>query len=103
MSVEHTIVEKLKAQFNPLALYIENESHRHSSGRGSESHFKVTMISELFENKRPVACHQAVYTCLAEELANGVHALALHLYTPTEWKARGEEVPASTNCLGHGH
>ena len=103
MSVEQIIVTKLQAQFAPEALYIENEGHRHSSGRGAESHFKVTMVTDFFQGKRAVARHQAVYACLAEELQNGVHALALHLYTPEEWADRDEQIPASTNCLGHGH
>lgn len=102
MLVEQTITQKLTAQFSPSFFQIENESHRHSSGRGMESHFKVTMVSEQFNAMRTVARHQAVYQCLAEQLAGGVHALALHLYTPDEWLARGEVVPDSTNCLGHG-
>lgn len=102
MSVEQTIVTKLNATFAPTRLHIENESHRHSSGRGSESHFKVVLVSSAFETMRAVARHRAVYQCLTEELENGVHALALHLYTPAEWEKEGEKIPVSTNCLGHG-
>lgn len=102
MSVEQTISQKLTERFNPLVLHIENESHRHSSGRGSESHFKVVLVSDNFKEMRAVARHRAVYQCLAEELENGVHALALHLYTDDEWRAENGVIPASTNCLGHG-
>ncbi|MCK3655667.1 transcriptional regulator [Pasteurellaceae bacterium Macca] len=102
MHIEQTISEKLHTQFSPLALFIENESHLHHSGKGAESHFKVTMVAEQFDTMRTVARHRAVYQCLATELANGVHALALHLYTPAEWQARGEEIPTSTRCAGHG-
>lgn len=102
MSVQSRIIEKLTAQFSPVELRVENESHMHSSGRGSESHFKVTLVAAQFEALRSVARHQAVYQCLSEELANGVHALALHLYTPAEWQAQGELAPKSPNCLGVG-
>lgn len=102
MSVEQTIQNKLTEHFSPMVLHIENESHRHSSGRGSESHFKVVLIAEHFIGMRAVARHRAVYECLAQELENGVHALALHLYTPEEWKAENGVIPASTNCVGHG-
>lgn len=102
MSVEQTIYEKLGETFAPIALHIENESHRHSSGRGAESHFKVILVSDHFVGKRAVARHREVYACLAEELENGVHALALHLFTGEEWQAEGGVVPASPNCLGHG-
>lgn len=102
MSVEQTIIEKLSATFAPTVLHIENESHRHSSGRGAESHFKVILVSAAFDGKRAVARHREVYACLNTELENGVHALALHLFTPAEWQAEAGVVPASPNCLGHG-
>lgn len=100
MSVEQTLIEKLTATFTPSILHIENESHRHSSGKGSESHFKVILVTSQFAGKRPVSRHREVYACLADELAQGVHALALHLFTPDEWQAEGGVVPASPNCLG---
>ena len=101
MSVEQTISAKLTARFTPTVLHIENESHRHHSGKGGESHFKVVLVSDYFNALRAIARHRAVYECLAEELENGVHALALHLYTPVEWATEGGEIPASTNCVGH--
>lgn len=102
MSIEQRIQSKLTTQFEPVFLQIENESHMHSSGRGVESHFKVTLVSAQFDGKRSVARHQAVYACLKEELEQGVHALALHTYTPTEWTANNGVVPKSPNCLGVG-
>lgn len=103
MSVEQTIIDKLSAEFDPLFLQVENESHRHSSGRGAESHFKVTLVSAKFDGVRTLTRHRAIYALLATELENGVHALALHTYTPAEWQQNGEVVPKSTNCVGGGH
>jgi len=37
---------------------------------------------------------------LAEELAGGVHALALHTLPPEEWRLRHGEIPASPPCRG---
>lgn len=102
MSIEQTILEKLTTEFQPIVLQVENESHKHSSGRGAESHFKVTMVSSKFEGVRTLARHRAIYALLADELANGVHALALHTYTESEWQAIGQSAPISPNCLGHG-
>lgn len=102
MLVEQAIINKINNEFSPIVLNIENESYMHSSGRGAESHFKLTLVSDKFEGKRAVARHQAVYACLAEELENGVHALALHLYTQSEWAEIGGTVPKSPNCLGIG-
>ncbi len=102
MSIEQNIQGKLIAQFEPTFLKIENESHLHSSGRGAESHFKVTLVSAQFEGKRSVERHQLIYSCLKDELEQGVHALALHTYTSQEWQAANGVIPQSTNCLGVG-
>lgn len=102
MSIEQTIVEKVTTAFSPTILHIENESYLHHSGKGAESHFKLIVVSASFEGKSAVSRHREVYTCLSHELENGVHALALHLFTPTEWQAAGGVVPASPNCAGHG-
>ena len=74
----------------------------HSVPPNSETHFKVVLVSPEFVGKRPVARHQMVYRLLADELAAGVHALALHTYTADEWQLRAEQVPASPECLGGG-
>lgn len=97
--VETLILSKLSAAFHPLHLEVVNESHMHSVPPGSESHFKVTLVADSFAGKRQVPRHQAVYACLAEELQAGVHALALHTFSPEEWTAGGV-VPPSPQCLG---
>ena len=42
-----------------------------------------------------------VNTLLAQALLSGVHALALHTYTPAEWQERAALAPDSPNCAGH--
>ena len=37
---------------------------------------------------------------LAEEMKGPVHALALHLFTPEEWRAQGGDVADSPDCRG---
>ena len=97
--VENRIVVKLSESFNPTHLSVFNESYMHSVPPGSETHFKVILAADAFVGKRQVQRHQAVYACLADELKNGVHALALHTFSPEEWQASGT-VAASPNCLG---
>ena len=98
MSVQATIEQKLQAGIAVQHMEIENESHMHS--RGEDSHFKLTMVSEQFAGLRPVQRHQKVYGILADELAAGVHALAIHPFTVEEWQQNHGEVPASPTCLG---
>ncbi len=93
------IHQKLTQAFSPSHLDVINESHMHSVPPGSESHFKLVLVAEAFEELRQVQRHQAVYAQLAEELRSGVHALALHTYSPAEWLAT-QGVPASPQCMG---
>ena len=99
MIIEQTIIEKLERELSPMHLDVINESHMHSVPVNSETHFKVVIVCENFAELRPVKRHQQVYEILADELAGGVHALALHTYTPTEWQRAGH-APDSPSCRG---
>lgn len=97
--VEAKIHANLQLAFAPLHLQVVNESHMHNVPVGSESHFKVALVARSFAGLRQVQRHQAVYAALANELQNGVHALALHTYSPEEWQTL-QSVPESPQCLG---
>ncbi|MCI0510865.1 BolA protein family transcriptional regulator [Chromohalobacter marismortui] len=101
MSVQARIEEKLQS-LDPEHAAVENESHMHNVPPDSETHFKVTLVAERFAGLMPVKRHQQVYALLADELSGPVHALALHLYTPEEWRQRDAARPASPNCRGGG-
>lgn len=93
-----SIIEQKLAAFAPTYLDVANESHMHG-GPATESHFKVTLVSEQFEGERLLARHRKVNQILATELAGSIHALALHTYTPDEWYKR-QNAPQSPACLG---
>lgn len=101
MNVKQQIEEKLMGAFAPSYLEVVNESHMHAVPPNSETHFKLIIVSSVFEGKRAVQCHQLVYGLLADEMATGVHALALHTYTPSDWIATGN-APGSPECMGGG-
>ena len=88
MSLESAIREKLTAEFSPDALDVINDSHRHAGHAGSpgtgESHFTVAIVSAAFAGKSRLKRHRLVNTCLATELAGGVHALAIKAHAPGE-------------------
>lgn len=103
MHMRETIERKLRAGV-PELLHLEiiNESDRHNVPPGSESHFKVVLVAGAFEGIGLLARHRTINHLLANELAGGVHALALHAYTAAEWAARTGRAPPSPPCLGGG-
>jgi BolA protein len=100
MSRRERIASKLNEAMAPLHLEVVDESHAHSVPEGSESHFKVTLVTSAFEGKRLVERHRAVNALLADEFGKGLHALALHTMTPEEWFAKGGISPDSPECMG---
>jgi BolA family transcriptional regulator, general stress-responsive regulator len=100
MSVQQIIEAKLADRFDPAHLEVSNESDGHNVPPGSETHFKVVLVAEAFSGERPLARHRLVNHTLADELAGGVHALAIHTYTLAEWRQRFGAAPLSPPCLG---
>lgn len=99
MSMQQTITRKLEQALSPEHLEVINESHMHNVPEGSESHFKVVIVSDAFKDKMLVARHRMVNKALQEELNGGVHALALHTMTMEEWFEKGK-APESPPCEG---
>ena len=102
MIVEQTIRQRLEEAFQPQHLEVVNESSQHNVPPGSESHFKVVVISAEFEGKNLVARHRMINEILADELQNKIHALALHTYTAADWEEKNGTAPMSPPCLGGG-
>ena len=99
MSVQEKIEAKLSEGLQPSLLIVANESHMHG-GPATESHYNITAVSAVFDDLSLVRRHQGVYKLLKEELAAGVHALALHLYTSQEWAQRQQPSTSSPDCRG---
>ena len=102
MSTLQAVIEtKLREALTPEHLEVINESHMHSVPKGSETHFKVVVVSERFEGLSPVKRHQLVYGALGEELRmkKGIHALAITSRTLREWEA-SPEANVSPKCAG---
>lgn len=101
MSMQTTIEQKLAQEFDTDYLQVENESHMHNVAPGSESHFKVTIVSHSFDNQMLIKRHRMVNSALQQEIQQ-IHALALHTLTPQEWQARAGNVADSPKCRGGG-
>ena len=100
MSVKDVIISKLSERFTPVFLDVINESDQHNVPAGSESHFRVTVVSAEFDGLMLLARHRLINKTLADELAGSIHALALHAYTSDEWNKRNKQVRSSPDCAG---
>ena len=101
MSMQSVIERKLNDNINASVLNIENESHMHS-GPATDSHFKVTIVSEDFTGKMLIARHRLVNEVLKGELDGAIHALTMHTMTPDEYAKKQGVVADSPDCQGGG-
>ncbi|MGD8926596.1 MAG: BolA/IbaG family iron-sulfur metabolism protein [Thioalkalispiraceae bacterium] len=100
MTVQAEIEKKLADGINAMHMEVINESSNHNVPPGSESHFKVVLVSDDFADKKLLQRHQLVNQILAEELQGKIHALAIHTYTESEWQEISGGAPMSPPCQG---
>ncbi len=100
MTMQQTVEAKITQALAPDHLDVINESHMHNVAKGSESHFKLIIVTSRFKDLTLIGRHQLVNSILAHELKDGIHALSLRTLTPEEWSERSFETPASPPCLG---
>lgn len=88
MTMETRIRAKLAAGLDPIELAVTDESHLHAGHAGAraggQTHYRIKVASARFDGKGRIARHRMVYALLAEEIADGVHALALQTLAPGE-------------------
>ena len=88
MRVVDVITEKLTAAFAPESLRVVDESHQHEGHAGhrpgGQTHYRLYIVAEAFRGKSRIDRHRLINQTLAQELAGGVHALAIHAAAPGE-------------------
>ncbi len=93
-------IEQSLMAIKPLHLEIKDESDRHAGRAGTESHFRIRMVSDVFEGVSRPERHRKVHTLLAGELAAGLHAVTLQLLTKSEAEKLGLTLE-SPKCAGN--
>jgi BolA protein len=82
------LTRKLTEAFKPQSLNVVDESHQHEGHAGArpggQTHFRVYIVSEAFKGKTRIDRHRMINQALADDLAVGVHALAIHATAPGE-------------------
>lgn len=96
MSVEQNLAKKIVETFAPSFYQVLNESQNHA-GPATDSHFKLTIVSEQFNDLALIKRHRLVNALFAQELTQ-IHALAMHTYTQDEWQKRQHNTPESPKC-----
>lgn len=99
MNMKTEIEQKLQTDLDPVHVEVINETHMHNVPEDADSHFKVTVVSEQFNELPLIKQHRLVNAALSSELKQ-IHALALHTYTPDQWLERTGKAPQSPPCLG---
>lgn len=82
MNMQDKIQQKLETELQPTELHVINQSHLHAGHAGDdgsgESHFKIEIASDIFQNISRVAQERLVYKALAEEMQH-IHALSVKI------------------------
>src|ERR1019366_9118635 len=88
MRTADLITKKLTEAFVPQSLNVVDESHQHEGHAGArpggQTHFRVYIVSDAFKGKTRIERHRMINTILSDDLAGGVHALAIHAAAPGE-------------------
>ncbi|MBT3984009.1 MAG: BolA family transcriptional regulator [Bacteriovoracaceae bacterium] len=99
MKIQNEVEKILQTKLGPTHLEVINESHMHNVAEGSESHFRVVVVSEKFENQMLIDRHRMVNEALGDLLKNHIHALAIISKTPAQWE-KSQNNGQSPKCLG---
>lgn len=100
VTVRRNIEAKIRAALSPMHLRVIDESHMHAVPPGSESHFKLVVVSDRFEGVSRIRRHQTVNRILEQELREDIHALSMETLTAAEWERKGAQTTESPPCLG---
>lgn len=81
--MKHTIEKRLQEALQPIQIEVIDESHLHAGHVGAKptgnTHFRLKITSKKFNDLKPVARHQLVYSTLSDLMNNPIHALAMEL------------------------
>ncbi|HBF13823.1 MAG TPA: BolA family transcriptional regulator [Deltaproteobacteria bacterium] len=100
MPIQSHIESLLQKSLVPIYLEVINESHQHSVPKNSETHFKIVIVSDQFNNLSFVQRQRKINELLKEFMGNPIHALTMGTYTVLEWNQKGKQAKPSPPCLG---
>ncbi len=84
-SVQKIIEERLQEAFRPTFLKVVNFSEKHAGHSGvagdvsGETHFRIHIEAEAFENGTRIAAHRLIYGALKDLMDAPIHALEVRI------------------------
>jgi BolA protein len=88
MLVKDILTEKLVKAFAPDSIEVIDESQQHIGHAGhrpeGQTHYRIYIVAKAFSGKSRLERHRMINAVAAEELKNGIHALAIHADAPGE-------------------
>jgi BolA protein len=85
----HPVEEAMRARLaalSPSRLELQDESAQHAGHAGARpsggSHWQLTIVSEAFRGRNPVARHRMVYEALGDLMERDIHALRIDARAP---------------------
>jgi BolA protein len=84
VSLESVIRERL-AVLQPLSIGLVDEDHLHVGHGATGAHWQLTIVSEAFRGKAPLARHRMVYEALGDLMKREIHALKIEAFAPEQF------------------
>ncbi len=81
------IRSRLETVFEPESLDVEDEGHLHvghEGAKGGLGHFRVSIVSPVFDGMGRLARHRAIYAALGEMMQTDIHALTIDAHSSDE-------------------
>lgn len=78
---------RLDATFSPAQCQLTDESALHAGHAGAASgggHYRLHLVSAVFEGKNRINRHRLVYDCLRDMMDKDLHAIAITALAPSE-------------------
>ena len=83
MSLETRIRERL-AVLQPQTIALVDEDHLHIGHGATGAHWQLTIVSEAFRGKAPLARHRMIYEALGDLMKRDIHALRIEAFAPEQ-------------------
>jgi BolA protein len=83
--IENKIINTLNDCMDIFSLKILNESFMHNVPEDAESHFKIVIVSNDFNNLSHIKRHRLVYKYL-DTIMDDIHAISIQSFNEDEFK-----------------